>query len=730
MKFSCDKCNTRYSIADERVRGRVLKIRCKACNHVITVRENEGSGAEPMPEGPDAGGPPGGDDEHTRVSPPAGGAEAGAGADDWFVSFDGEQEGPLPLLRAIDRVKAERPRGRECYCWRAGFFVWLPVEEVPEFAPALGRSGPPPSPAQALTKPGRISGSHPIIKSTTPATPSGLKQAGGAEPAAKQATGSQPKLKQPSGSMPAVKQPTGSMPAVKQPTGSMPAVKQPTGSMPAVKQPTGSMPAAKQATGSMPAAKQPTGSQPAIKTQSLPAARSAGKAGAPAIPAAAAASGGKKPSAERPAVKASTGSQAALPSSGGGEPSLFDEPRPGELTRNMGADAPDLPPAPGTKPLNGAPLDVSMGNPPEASLPVQLTRPETRSAARKQDELALPGEPARPALMPLQTTGPTLVADAPTTVRPEPAGLVPPPDTGPVPLPPPPDDLPISEPSGLISLAHLVKPSMATPKIDARKPGVETFGGVPVQPSIPTPLATAAPIIVGTGAARGGAPWMKWAALAGALATVSLAIAVVVLMTRKPTVIVVPPAPTLDDGKKANDKVYTIDEGRGGPSNATASNDKQRQAPKKNPSPAARSAVSVKPPSETLSASQRNLASLYREDADHGTPREAPAINRGSAGGGGQVSQQAIMAVVTQNRRSLNLCYDRVLKHDSSLKSGRVVTHVKIGISGSVTGVSVPDPQYSGSEIGQCIAQTIKRWHFPSADAEYETEFPIILQAN
>jgi hypothetical protein len=130
-----------------------------------------------------------------------------------------------------------------------------------------------------------------------------------------------------------------------------------------------------------------------------------------------------------------------------------------------------------------------------------------------------------------------------------------------------------------------------------------------------------------------------------------------------------------------------------------------------------------------LSDSQRNLAALYGDGvSEHGAKSSAPSES--SRGGGGQVSQQAIMAVVTQNRRSLNLCYDRVLKHDSSLKSGRVVTHVKIGISGSVTGVSVPDPQYANSEIGQCIAQTIKHWHFPSADAEYETEFPIILQAN
>jgi hypothetical protein len=123
------------------------------------------------------------------------------------------------------------------------------------------------------------------------------------------------------------------------------------------------------------------------------------------------------------------------------------------------------------------------------------------------------------------------------------------------------------------------------------------------------------------------------------------------------------------------------------------------------------------------------LAALYRGDeGEHAVPSSAHVSDRSAAAG--NVSQQAILGVVTQNRRSLNLCYDRVLKHDSSLKSGRVVTHVKIGISGIVVGVSVPDPQYSNSEIGQCIAQTIKHWHFPAADSEYETEFPIILQAN
>ncbi|HEX8107516.1 MAG TPA: zinc-ribbon domain-containing protein, partial [Kofleriaceae bacterium] len=48
MKFLCDRCKTRYSIGDDRVRGKILKIRCKNCANVITVREGmspEGDGA-------------------------------------------------------------------------------------------------------------------------------------------------------------------------------------------------------------------------------------------------------------------------------------------------------------------------------------------------------------------------------------------------------------------------------------------------------------------------------------------------------------------------------------------------------------------------------------------------------------------------------------------------------------------------------------------------------------
>ena len=48
MKFVCEQCKTKYSIDDGRVRGKVLKIRCKQCNHIITVREETAAPSGPV----------------------------------------------------------------------------------------------------------------------------------------------------------------------------------------------------------------------------------------------------------------------------------------------------------------------------------------------------------------------------------------------------------------------------------------------------------------------------------------------------------------------------------------------------------------------------------------------------------------------------------------------------------------------------------------------------------
>jgi hypothetical protein len=217
---------------------------------------------------------------------------------------------------------------------------------------------------------------------------------------------------------------------------------------------------------------------------------------------------------------------------------------------------------------------------------------------------------------------------------------------------------------------------------------------------------------------HGAAPWVKWSVVIQLIATQSLGSAVVYLMARPAPLA---PGQALVVRRVDDAPIGVIDPGT--PTSIGMPNlpiDPKRPAPPRRARPKEASG---------LSSEQKSLAALYSDEGDKSQPREAAALAP-AARAQGQVSQTAILAVVTQNRRSLNLCYDRVLKHDSSLKRARLVTHVKVGISGTVTGVSIPDSEYSNAEIGTCITQTIKRWHFPSADAEYETEFPILLQAD
>lgn len=142
MKFLCDRCKTRYSIGDDRVRGKILKIRCKNCANVITVREgmtDAEAAADPSPRRTKA----------TTEAPIAmgNGAQGALGAafatalttkppaaleEEWYVSIDGEQSGPFSLADA-QRWVASKPFDADLHCWSEGFDDWLPVDKVSHF---------------------------------------------------------------------------------------------------------------------------------------------------------------------------------------------------------------------------------------------------------------------------------------------------------------------------------------------------------------------------------------------------------------------------------------------------------------------------------------------------------------------------------------------------------------------------------------------------------------------
>ena len=114
MKITCQACQAKYTIADEKVLGKIVKIRCKKCGSTIVV-----NGADPSAG---AGSP----------SHLADGADAPVdpSQDDWTVNV---AEGDQRTMKE-DEIVAAFVAGvvdDETYCWRDGMADWAPLREIP-----------------------------------------------------------------------------------------------------------------------------------------------------------------------------------------------------------------------------------------------------------------------------------------------------------------------------------------------------------------------------------------------------------------------------------------------------------------------------------------------------------------------------------------------------------------------------------------------------------------------
>src|SRR5687768_12945370 len=120
MKIVCDSCGAKYSIADEKVAGKVFKIRCKKCSGVIVVRGDQQAGAE----------------EATAAY--GGYAQGGGGASDavWHVVVNGDQQGPFSPAQIGEMLSASTIDW-EAYVWKEGFEGWQPARDVQELVDAV-----------------------------------------------------------------------------------------------------------------------------------------------------------------------------------------------------------------------------------------------------------------------------------------------------------------------------------------------------------------------------------------------------------------------------------------------------------------------------------------------------------------------------------------------------------------------------------------------------------------
>jgi predicted Zn finger-like uncharacterized protein len=116
MKIVCDSCGAKYSIADEKVAGKIFKIRCKKCSSILEVRGDQ-TGAHPF----------------GAASPP----QDQGGEATWYIVVDGEQKGPLSPIE-LSQLFAKGSVGLDSYVWKEGFDDWKVAGDVPDLAQVFG----------------------------------------------------------------------------------------------------------------------------------------------------------------------------------------------------------------------------------------------------------------------------------------------------------------------------------------------------------------------------------------------------------------------------------------------------------------------------------------------------------------------------------------------------------------------------------------------------------------
>ncbi len=119
MRFTCEKCNAKYNIADEKIRGKIIKVRCKRCNTLLVIRDESHGGGGGFAE----------DDQEDSFEPV------------WYCGLDGNEQGPLTLFDVEVGIR-DGSITSDHFVWRDGMDDWLPIEQVAELRDLL--SLPPP----------------------------------------------------------------------------------------------------------------------------------------------------------------------------------------------------------------------------------------------------------------------------------------------------------------------------------------------------------------------------------------------------------------------------------------------------------------------------------------------------------------------------------------------------------------------------------------------------------
>ncbi|MFO7177565.1 MAG: zinc-ribbon domain-containing protein [Pseudomonadota bacterium] len=128
MKITCESCGAKYTIADDKVVGRKVKIRCKGCGTPIVVDGQKAADAS---------------DAAAHASNASGNAEGAQRDTEWSVNLSDTDQRTMSTQELVDGWKSGAITA-DAYVWKEGMPDWVPILECAELAMLIG-SGPHPA---------------------------------------------------------------------------------------------------------------------------------------------------------------------------------------------------------------------------------------------------------------------------------------------------------------------------------------------------------------------------------------------------------------------------------------------------------------------------------------------------------------------------------------------------------------------------------------------------------
>ena len=116
MKFTCESCDAKYRIPDEKISGRVLRMKCRRCGYPIVIKPGTVAPATPT----------------AAVAP----RHEEPRSEQWHVAINEVPVGPMSRKELQSHVAASRVGG-DSLAWCEGMGDWRPMREIASLSSLL-----------------------------------------------------------------------------------------------------------------------------------------------------------------------------------------------------------------------------------------------------------------------------------------------------------------------------------------------------------------------------------------------------------------------------------------------------------------------------------------------------------------------------------------------------------------------------------------------------------------